>query len=259
MLEKKPLTSIFGLIGKSLGHSFSKAYFTEKFESLKLPDHHYRNFEIADEGGLARFRESVENGQLTDSSEILRGLNVTIPYKTAIIKILDELDPVAKDVDAVNCIQIEDGIWKGHNTDVYGFIKSLETYLPIDRSALVLGTGGASKAVSYALDTLQVGHLFASRNPQGKHEVAYEKLTKDLIKEVSLIVNTTPLGTYPNIDESPKIPYEHLDDSHILYDLVYNPPLTMFMKKGQQNGCQTTNGYKMLVHQAERSWEIWNE
>lgn len=259
MLENKPLTSIFGLIGKDLGHSFSKAYFSEKFDALQLDDHHYRNFEIEDEGGLSRFRESVDNNTLLASDQILRGVNVTIPYKTAVLKILDELDPIAEDIGAVNCIQVEDGIWKGHNTDAYGFIKGLQPFLPITGHALVLGTGGASQAVSYALEILQIKHFFASRHPDGPHEVEYPDITKKMIEQIELIINTTPLGTHPHTTEAPDIPYQYLGPDHLLYDLVYNPPLTMFMKKGQQYKAKTINGYQMLVNQAERSWEIWNE
>ncbi len=255
--------SIFGLIGERLNYSFSRAYFSQKFDALKLPDHEYRNFEIADAGGLLRFRESVLYNNSTKTTggknEIIRGLNVTIPYKEAIIPILDEVDEVALEIGAVNTIVIEDNHWKGYNTDIYGFAKSLEPYLPINSNALILGTGGASKAVAYALESLQIPFLKVSRDPQDDFTIDYKSINKEVLQQVELIINTTPLGTHPDIKSRPALPYEHLTDKHLLYDLVYNPAQTLFTKLGLQRGARVTNGYQMLVHQAERAWELWNE
>jgi shikimate dehydrogenase len=263
MAIKQIPRSIFGLLGERLDYSFSRAYFSEKFERLKLNDHEYRNFEIPSAGELLRFRESVTYNNLSRTTngknEILRGLNVTIPYKEAIMEVLDHIDPTAQTIGAVNTIVIEDNIWTGHNTDAYGFGKSLTPFLPLSKNALILGTGGASKAVAYALESMQIPFLYVSRNPKNDHTISYADLDAELLSEVSLIVNTTPVGTFPEIDQSPQIPYLLLDKTQVLYDLVYNPAQTLFMKKGNQQGAKVVNGYQMLVNQAERSWELWNE
>ncbi|EAS19159.1 shikimate 5-dehydrogenase [Flavobacteria bacterium BBFL7] len=255
--------SVFGLIGQRLDYSFSKAYFTEKFEKLGLDDHEYRNFEIKTEDDLLRFRESVTYNPITKTTngknEIIRGLNVTIPYKESMLKICDRLTPEAQSIGAVNTVVIEDNEWIGHNTDVYGFAKSLEPFLPIKQNALILGTGGASKAISYTLDALKVPHLFVSRNPKGEYCIPYENIDGEVMKIISLIINSTPVGTYPDVEDKPNLPYEHMTKNHILYDLVYNPSNTMFMKMGKAKGARVTNGYQMLVHQAEKSWQLWNE
>ncbi|MGJ8685082.1 MAG: shikimate dehydrogenase family protein [Nonlabens sp.] len=263
MDSKQIPRSIFGLLGQRLDYSFSKAYFTEKFEKQGLEDHEYRNFEIEQEEDLLRFRESVTYNPTTQTtngkSEILRGLNVTIPYKESMLKICDHLTPEAEAIGAVNTIVIEDNVWTGHNTDVYGFAKSLEPFLPIAQNALILGTGGASKAIAYTLEALKVPFLFVSRTPQGEYCIPYEQIDSEVIKIITLIINSTPVGTFPDVEEKPALPYEHLTKSHILYDLVYNPSNTMFMKMGKVKGARVTNGYQMLVHQAEKSWELWNE
>nr|WP_238566889.1 shikimate dehydrogenase [Nonlabens ulvanivorans] len=175
------------------------------------------------------------------------------------LKICDQLTPEAQAIGAVNTVVIEDNKWIGHNTDVYGFAKSLEPFLPITQNALILGTGGASKAISYTLDALKVPHLFVSRNPQGEYSIPYEKIDGDVLKIISLIINSTPVGTFPDVEDKPNLPYDHLNKNHILYDLVYNPSNTMFMKMGKVKGARVTNGYQMLVHQAEKSWELWND
>jgi shikimate dehydrogenase len=256
-------SSIFGLIGKRLDYSFSRAYFSEKFEMLKLHDHEYRNFEIAVKDDLLRFRESVtynhQQRTTNGKSEILRGLNVTIPYKENVFEIVDHVSEEAQTIGAINTITIEDNIWTGHNTDAYGFGKSLEKWLPIQRNALILGTGGASKAVAYTLEALQIPYLRVSRDPQDEHTIDYKAINKDVLAQVSLIVNCTPLGTHPNISDKPALPYHYLNESHHLYDLVYNPSTTLFMKLGQQQGAQVMNGYQMLVNQAEKAWELWNK
>jgi shikimate dehydrogenase len=255
--------SVFGLIGKRLDYSFSRAYFSQKFEELKLNDHEYKNFEIGSEDELLRFRESViydtSSKTTAGKSEILRGLNVTIPYKESVFEILDSVDDQAREIGAVNTIAIEDNQWKGYNTDAYGFLKSLEPFLPILKNALVLGTGGASKAVAYALESLGIAYLKVSRNPLDEHTIDYKSITHDVLDQVTLIVNTTPLGTHPEIHQSPPLPYQFLGDQHLLYDLVYNPARTMFMKLGIQQGAQVINGQQMLVHQAEKAWQLWNE
>jgi len=262
MEVKKIPSSVFGLIGARLDYSFSRAYFSQKFEELKLKDHEYRNFELSSEEELVRFRESVtynkEQRTTQGKPEILRGLNVTIPYKESMLKVVDHISEEAKSIGAINTIVIEDNIWTGHNTDAYGFAKSLEPYLPINGNALILGTGGASKAIAYTLESLQIPYLRVSRSPEDEHTIDYKSLNKDVISQVKLIINTTPVGTHPDNTQSPSIPYEFLTKQHLLYDLVYNPSLTLFMKKGLQQGAKATNGYQMLVHQAERAWQLWN-
>lgn len=256
-------SSVFGLIGERLDYSFSRAYFNEKFEKLKLDDHSYKNFEMSKDFLLSRFRESVTYNQQSRTTngknEIIRGLNVTIPYKQEVLKIVDDLSEEARIIGAINTITIEDNVWTGHNTDCYGFGKSLEPYLPIKKNALILGTGGASKAVAYTLEALQIPYLFVSRNPQDEFTIGYKSINKEVMNMVSLIINTTPLGVVPDVHLRPELPYELMNDSHVLYDLVYNPSLTLFMKLGQQQGTKVTNGYQMLVHQAEKAWELWNK
>ncbi len=262
-MERNPYPrSIFGLIGKRLDYSFSRAYFSEKFERTGLDDHEYRNFEIEDVDGLLRFRESVkydpQSRTTNGKKEIIRGLNVTIPYKEAIMEILDEMSEEAQAIGAVNTIVIEDNLWTGHNTDAYGFAKSLTPFLPLSKNALILGTGGASKAVAYVLESIQVPYLHVSRKPQGDFQISYDQVG-EVLGDVELIVNTTPLGTHPDVDQAPALPYELLNKSHILYDLVYNPANTLFMKQGARNGARVINGSEILRWQAERAWELWNE
>lgn len=263
MATKQIPHSIFGLLGKRLDYSFSRAYFSEKFERLHLHDHEYRNFEVSDVSELVRFRESVTYNPVSRTTngknEILRGLNVTIPYKEAIMEVLDKASPTAQTIGAVNTIVIEDNIWTGHNTDAYGFGKSLAPFTPFHKNALILGTGGASKAVAYVLESMQIPFLYVSRNPQDEHCISYEQIDAHVLESVSLIVNTTPLGTFPGVAEKPQLPYHLLNASHVLYDLVYNPSQTLFMKLGLQQGAKVCNGYQMLVNQAERSWELWNK
>lgn len=256
--------SVFGLLGKRLDYSFSRAYFSEKFEKLGLQDHVYRNFEIPTAGDLLRFRESVTyNSTLQTTNgvhEIVRGFNVTIPYKEAIMPLLDHITPEAATIGAVNTVVIEDNLWTGHNTDAYGFEKSLEKVAPITKNALILGTGGASKAIAYTLEALQIPFLKVSRDPKPDDDftIDYKAINKDLMEMVSLIVNTTPLGTHPDVDSCAPIPYALITKDHILVDLTYNPQNTLFMKKGARQGAQVMNGGTMLVHQAEKAWELWN-
>ncbi len=241
----------FGLIGKTLVHSFSKKYFTEKFEREAVD----ANYELYSMANVDSLRQFVQEHSLC-------GLNVTIPYKQDVIPLLDEIDSEAQMVGAVNVIKIkregERLCLKGFNTDVVGFRNSLKPLLkPWHTSALVLGTGGASKAVLYVLENLGIAARCVSRQKR-EGMLTYETLDADVMRRNTLIVNTTPLGTFPNVDTCPDIPYRLLTEKHLLFDLVYNPEQTLFMKKGLQNGAAVKNGYEMLVGQAEASWRIWN-
>ncbi len=238
----------YGLIGEKLSHSFSKKYFANKFEKEKISNRTYNLYELSD---LSEFSELWKDDKLV-------GLNVTIPYKTEVIKYLDKLDKVAEIVGAVNTIKRKEDKLVGYNTDVFGFQKSLVEFLDgrSITSALVLGTGGASKAISYVLDRLDIEYLLVSRV---KGDLLYQDLNKKIIQEVQLIINTTPLGMYPNIDLCPLIPYSYLNEQHFLFDLIYNPENTLFLKLGMINGARIKNGYDMLVYQAEKSWTIWNQ
>lgn len=242
----------YGLIGFPLTHSFSKKYFTEKFEQLNISDLHcYELFEMEDFNELPA---------LLAKHPDLRGLNVTIPHKQNVQQFLDEIDSAAKRIGAVNVIKISDKKLIGYNSDHYGFKRSLKEVLKSSRKkpkkALILGNGGAAKAVKVALEDMGIAYLTVSRSPSGK-SINYEEAA-ELVKSHKLIVNTTPLGTFPKTDACPDIPYEELTPDHILYDLVYNPAETLFLKHGIQKKATVINGYRMLVLQAERSWEIWN-
>ena len=239
----------FGLLGKNISYSFSQEYFTQKFKNLGLTDHSYENFDIQNIGEL-------KNVLAQDN---LKGLNVTIPYKQDIIPYLDELDAKAEKIGAVNTIQFTKNGLKGFNTDAYGFQKSLEPFLkPHHNNALILGTGGASKAVRFVLDELGIPNTYVSRSKK-EGQYTYGELDKDIIKKNTLIINCTPLGTYPNVEDKPQIPYQHIGGSHLLYDLIYNPEKTTFLTLGEANGATICNGLKMLEQQAEKAWEIWNQ
>jgi len=239
----------FGLIGYPLTHSFSKKYFTEKFEKEGLHDHVYELFPIP---AISYFPELVS--KYTD----LRGLNVTIPYKQQVTAYLTELH-LPGNVNACNCIQVrKEGLF-GYNTDIIGFEKSFTPALKIwHRKALVLGNGGATAAVIHVLQKLNIQYNIVSRSLHGGSTLTYEQLDEELIKEHTVIINTTPLGTYPNVEDCAPIPYEFIHGGHYLYDLIYNPAETVFLKKGAARGATTRNGYDMLVIQAEESWKIWN-
>jgi shikimate dehydrogenase len=194
----------------------------------------------------------------------LIGLSVTIPYKKAVMDFLDEVDPVAEKIGAVNCIKINltnNGLFiKGYNTDAFGFETSLKPLLkPNHNKALILGTGGASLAIAYVLAKMEIEYTFVSRNPSDCKHIRYEKLNRQMMRDFKIIINTTPVGMFPNVEEKPCIPYENLSPSHLLYDLTYNPQITSFMKMGQQAGAIVKNGYDMLTFQAEKAWEIWND
>ncbi len=246
-MKDKRNKKVFGLIGKNISYSFSCNYFTEKFKALNL-DCEYVNFDI----------DSIEEFSILKNTTHLAGLNVTIPYKESIFSYLDSVSNKAKLIGAVNTIKItENGKFKGYNTDAYGFKNSLKPLLEEHhKHALILGTGGASKAIAYVLDKLNIEFKFVSRT-KGKG-LLYSDLTEELLNTYTLIINCTPLGTYPNIDTCPDIPYEYLTDKHLLYDLVYNPELSLFLTKGHQQGSQTKNGLEMLELQAEKAWNIWN-
>ena len=238
----------FGLIGKSLNYSFSPGYFKSKFEREGILNSEYCLFELSDIDEITKLLEERKP----------IGLNVTIPYKKKIIEFLDDLSPEAKRIGAVNTITFKDGITKGYNTDIFGFHESLINFCgdTKPKAALVLGTGGAAKAVQYVLEELDIVYHNVSRR-QGY--VNYEDLDRALMKKHLLIINTTPLGTYPKVWNCPNIPYEYLQHDHLLFDLVYNPEETLFMKKGKDAGARVVNGLEMLHHQAEKAWEIWNE
>ncbi|RZJ31475.1 MAG: shikimate dehydrogenase [Flavobacterium sp.] len=237
---------IFGLVGKNISYSFSRGYFSEKFETLRL-EAEYKNFDI---NHISEFPKIITPN--------LKGLNVTIPYKESVIPYLDELSQTAKAIGAVNTIELKNGRLIGHNTDYFGFQKSLEPLLQSHhKKALILGTGGASKAVAYALKNIGIDFAFVSRNAD-VNSISYESLDKSTFKEYQIIINTTPLGTFPNVDSAPDIPYELFTNQHIAYDLIYNPEETLFLKKAKSNGAITKNGLEMLQLQAEKSWEIWN-
>ena len=243
---------LYGLIGYPLKHSFSRAFFNEKFEAEGI-DAEYRNFEIP------RIDDFME---VITSNPNLRGLNVTIPYKEKVIPYLDELDPSAASIKAVNVIRITRGKGKihltGYNSDVIGFTESISPLLrPHHRKALILGTGGASKAVDHGLQSLGLETLFVSRTEGKKHSITYDKITEELLAEYRVIVNTTPIGMYPIEDVCPDLPYEHLGKEHLLYDLIYNPEHTLFMKKGAERGATVKNGLEMLLLQAYAAWDMW--
>jgi shikimate dehydrogenase len=243
----------YGLIGYPLTHSFSKKFFTEKFEQENT-DASYTNFEIEN---IALLPEVLKN-----NPELI-GLNVTIPYKEQVIPYLDELDDAARDVGAVNTVKIdrrkENFQLKGYNTDTWGFETSLKPLLKeYHKKALILGTGGASKAIKYVLKKLNIEFISASIEELKGNEIRYEEIDSKMIDERLLIINATPLGTFPNVETYPEIPYECITEKHLLFDLVYNPEITRFMLKGAEKGATVKNGYEMLLLQAVKSYEIWN-
>ncbi len=239
----------FGLIGYPLSHSFSKGYFAEKFQKENIVDCQYDVYPL----------EKIEDFlELYNNHNNLVGLNVTIPYKQAVIPFLDELNEEAKAIGAVNTIKFIDGKKIGYNSDCYGFEISLLPLLkPHHKSALILGTGGASKAVEFVLKKLGIAFQYVSRI-KTENNLSYKEINQEIINRSLFIVNCSPLGMYPNINEAPNIPYQFITDKHLLYDLVYNPEETLFLKEGKLRGAQTKNGLEMLYQQAEKSWQIWN-
>jgi len=242
---------IYGLIGKTLHHSFSRRYFSEKFRSENLTDFQYKNFEIKN---LAEQIPELKN------NPELKGLNVTIPYKTEIIPFLDNVSEECREINACNCIKISGGKWTGYNTDIIGFEKSFTPFLkPFQQKALILGTGGASNAVAFVLKKLNIDYVKVSRTKNLSDSViSYEDISEETMKDFQIVINTTPLGTFPNVDECPPLPYEFITAWHYFFDLIYNPAKTLFLSLAEKQGAFIENGDKMLVIQAEESWRIWD-
>jgi shikimate dehydrogenase len=241
----------FGLIGYPLGHSFSGRYFADKFLREGITDACYGLYPIPDLSAFPSFLLS---------NPLLCGLNVTIPWKEAVIPYLDRTDPVAREIGAVNCIRISGGKLHGFNTDAIGFEQSVLPFLEnrFER-ALILGTGGSSKAIAWVLRSRGIEPWFASRSHTGDRLISYSQLDRHAIAHFRLIINCTPVGMHPREDERPPIAYDGISSDHLLYDLVYNPALTAFLQEGNQRGAQTLNGLRMLELQAEASWKIWND
>lgn len=239
-----------GLIGRNISYSFSRAYFKEKFDKENIHWVQYINFDV----------QNLDSIKDTLNNENVLGCNVTIPYKQDIIPFLDALDVHAKQIGAVNTISKQNGKLIGSNTDWIGFRDSL---LPLIQNrngikAIVLGTGGAAKAILYTLDMLSIEYVQVSRNP-GVKQLSYEAINQEYMEHYQLIINCSPVGTFPAIDQCPNIPYEYLTSKHILYDLIYNPEKTLFLEKGILHGATICNGYQMLVNQAEAAWDIWKK
>ena len=240
----------YGLVGKSISYSFSEKYFTEKFKKNKIQNCTYKNFDLNNIKDLVSILKEND----------LKGLNITIPYKEQVLSYLDEIEDNAKLIGAINTIKInKDKTLTGYNTDFIGFINTLRPHINSNcKKALILGTGGASKAIEYGLKKLNIESKKISRNKK-KGDLTYLEIDSDLIKEYQIIINTTPLGTYPDIENYPDIPYKYLTKKHICYDLIYNPDETKFLRKSKKKGAITINGLRMLEIQAEESWKIWNK
>lgn len=240
-----------GLLGKNISYSFSRAYFKEKFETENINHTTYDNFDIEN---IELFPTIIKN------TKGLKGLNVTIPYKEKVIPYLDKINKKAKAIGAVNTIKItKKGKLVGYNTDCYGFKKTLKPLIKSHhKNALILGTGGASKAIAYTLDEMGITYKYVSRKLSEGIGFSYDTLTEDDIKNHQIIINCTPLGTFPDIEDCPNIPYEGISKKHILFDLIYNPEETKFLKHGKENQATIINGLGMLEFQAEKAWSIWN-
>lgn len=242
---------LFGLLGYPLTHSFSQKYFTDKFRELGLTNNaQYENFSLPH---ISALREII------DHKKGLEGFNITIPYKKAVMKFLDDATSTVKELGACNCVKINNGKLKGYNTDVVGFEQTLAPFLkPQHQKALVLGTGGASAAVEWVLRKRNIAYKSVSRTAS-ENNIDYASIDKDLMESHTLVINTTPLGMYPKIDTFPHLPYQFIGVQHHLFDLVYNPEETLFLSKGKAQGASIQNGWEMLILQAEESWRIWNE
>ena len=240
-----------GLLGKDISYSFSRTYFKKKFENENIKNTSYENFDIEN---IDLFPSIIKN------TKGLKGLNVTIPYKEQVIPFLDKVNKKAKAIGAVNTIRItKTGKLVGYNTDRYGFKKTLKPFIKSHhKKALILGTGGASKAIAYTLDEMGITYQYVSRKLSDGVGFSYETLTEDDISDNQIIINATPLGTFPNIEDCPNIPYHAINEKHILFDLIYNPEETKFLKLGNKNRATTINGLRMLEFQAEKAWSIWN-
>jgi len=239
----------FGLVGKNISYSFSRGYFKNKFNELGLINYSYENFDLESITELPRIFTRKNN---------VKGLNVTIPYKEEVLPYLDHIDDSAKKIGAVNTIKIDGNGLTGFNTDAYGFKYSLKPHLKeYHRKALILGTGGASKAIAFVLEELGITYSFVSRSGK-KNGFNYSELTDSIITEHTLIINCSPVGTFPNIKEKPAIPYNKINKNHLLFDLIYNPEESAFLSAGKIKGATICNGLRMLELQAEKAWEIWN-
>ncbi len=251
--KEKLNKELFGLVGKNISYSFSKGYFSDKFRNLQLINHEYVNFDI----------DKIEDllSLVNQFKASLKGFNVTIPYKQSIFNYLDEVDATANEIGAVNTVKLtNNGKLIGYNSDVVGFEKSILPLLKKHHTkALILGTGGASKAVGFVLKKLKIDFYKVSRNPIENREISYSEISEKLLKEHTIIINSSPLGTFPNIDQKPSIPYQFLTNKHLLFDLIYNPAETAFLIEGKKQGAQIKNGFEMLELQAEESWRIWNK
>ncbi|MCT4663966.1 MAG: shikimate dehydrogenase [Flavobacteriales bacterium] len=242
--------SKYALLGRGISYSFSPSFFKEKFKKLGLRNHHY---ELMDLPNLDTLKDEV-------STRNLKGFNVTQPYKEKILPFLDALDETAQEIGAVNCVKITDGKWIGFNTDAYGFKKMIHPFIENKfERVMILGKGGASKAVAHVFEKWGIEVFYARRKAENEKEFSYSEIGQGHINAFKIIVNTTPLGTFPNIDLCPDLPYEFLTKEHFLIDLIYNPPLTTFLKKGKIHEAQVLNGADMLKLQAEKSWKIWND
>lgn len=241
---------LYGLIGFPLTHSFSKKFFSEKFEKESIKNCRYENFQLPTIDSLI---------YVLAQNPALAGLNVTIPYKELVLPFLSDSSEVVKSIGACNCIKIRDNKLFGYNTDVTGFRETfIKKIAPQHTHALILGTGGASKAIAFVLQQLNISYQFVSR-AIGQNQLSYNELNKDIIHRSKIIINTTPVGMYPQAQNAPGIPYEGISDGHYLYDLVYNPAKTIFLQKGEERGAVIQNGAGMLEIQAEESWKIWND
>lgn len=243
-----------GLIGHPLTHSFSKKYYENKFLKEGIVGYVYDLFDLS----------SIEEFHKVLQKENLIGVNVTIPYKEAVLPFLDEIEPAAKSMQAVNCIRIRKNnnklFLKGFNTDIIGFKKSLHPLLaPHHKAALILGNGGAAQAVKKALEDLHISYSIISRSPKGENQYSYDQIDEKMMNTHPVVINCSPVGTFPNIDEKPDIPYSFISKNHLFYDLIYNPEETKFLEIARKAGAKTKNGYEMLVLQAEENWKIWNE
>lgn len=241
----------YGLVGKNIEYSFSRGYFKEKFQNLKLDSHQYVNFDLQKITEIEEIIQQKEGG--------LKGMNVTIPYKEEVMAYLTAIDEDAQAIGAVNTIKLnKDGSVVGYNTDVYGFQNSIKPLLKDHhKKALILGTGGASKAVRFAFEKLGIAHKYVSRTATDDR-FSYDQLTKEIVEAYTVIVNCSPIGTSPKTELKPDIPYEYITDKHLLFDLIYNPEETTFLRLGKEKGAATKNGLQMLELQAEKSWELWN-
>ena len=246
MIEQKQ-NKIYGLIGKNINYSFSKNFFNNKFENEKKAAV-YINFDI----------KKIEEFKTIVTENNISGLNITIPYKESIINQLDYVDPTAKEIGAVNTIKFHNNILSGYNTDYLGFYTSIKNIVNSNTKALILGTGGASKAIAYTLKILKIKYLFVSRSKKNKNYINYNEISKEIINKHNLIINCTPLGTFPEINQIPQIPISLITKRHIVYDLIYNPSKSLLLKKSEENGATIINGYQMLENQAMESWKIWN-